>query len=339
MTTVDRDLAATAFGGWNVVVTGAGGTIGSAVCAAAAPHASVLRLVSHTEPSLHGILRRLVEDDRTQAVVEPILGSVTDRAVMMGAMRDADVVVHCAAYKHVPLCERNVVRAIRNNVYGTYVASMVAELQGVSRFVLVSTDKAVRPVSVMGATKRLAEMIVLEGGRAGFRVARMVNVLDSSGSVLPTWRSQLAAGRKITVTDPACVRYFMTTAHAVRTIVAAVTAPDAGVYAPVVGQTMLGDLARTVLWETLGGTVPDPDAHMEIVGLRPGERAAEEDVTGGLPCLMAGIDVLRLVRDPALAIEGPSMSALARLVDAVEREDAAAAQLHLFGALGARCPR
>lgn len=264
------------FSGRSVVVTGAGGSIGSQICERAAfQGAKKLTLVSLTESGLYNIERKL---RGTFPGVEllPVLGSVNDECLIERAVHGADIVVHAAAHKHVPMCERNPAEAIKNNVFGTETLAMVSRATGVRQFCLISSDKAVQPASIMGATKRVAEMIVGRMGR-GFFTVRFGNVLDSAGSVLPLWREQIAAGGPITLTDERCERYFMSIPEAVDLISAVIALrPDSGTFVLDMGAPRkMTDVARDLMKET-GKEVP-----IKFIGLRPGEKLTEELHYGG----------------------------------------------------------
>lgn len=269
--------------GASVVVTGAGGSIGSEICRrVAAAGARRLTLISLTESGLYHIdreLRRLAPDLDLVAV----LGSVEDPAMCSRALHDVDVVIHAAAHKHVPLCESNPCSAIRNNVNGTRTLLGVCGRMNVGTFVLISSDKAVRPTSVMGATKRLCEILTRKwkpytAGQPRRIIVRFGNVLDSAGSVLALWREQIAAGLPITLTDERCERYFMSIAEAVGLIGAVLPLehPHPATYVFDMGAPRrLIDLARDLIAQS-GRT-----AEIRVTGLRPGEKVTEELHHGG----------------------------------------------------------
>jgi FlaA1/EpsC-like NDP-sugar epimerase len=187
--------------GQHVLITGAGGSIGSQLCQQVIEQgAERLTLVSLTESGLYDIDRKLRALGSSTHLV-PVLGSVVDRDLMNEVCEGVDIVIHAAAHKHVPICEQNPLSAIDNNVRGTLTLANAAQLCDVKSFVLISTDKAVRPASIMGSTKRVAEMIVSAKGQQSrstvFSTVRFGNVLDSAGSVLPLWREQIAKGGPI----------------------------------------------------------------------------------------------------------------------------------------------
>ena len=217
------------YGGRRVLISGAGGTIGSELCRqllACKPACLVLFEISeHALYTIEKELRALAEDLPVEIV--PVLGSVNDGAHLRATLAEhgIEIVLHAAAYKHVPMVERNEVSGLRNNVLGTRVIAEVSREMGVARFILVSSDKAVRPTSVMGASKRLAELIIQdlatrsEGTR--FAMVRFGNVLGSSGSVLPLFQEQIAKGGPVTLTHPNVTRYFMTVSEAARLVLCA----------------------------------------------------------------------------------------------------------------------
>ena len=288
-----------AYRGKVVLVTGAGGSIGSEICRQLielGPSRIVLMEIS--EAALYAIDRELRDDSRLKDIeIIPVLGSVTDsriaRAVMTG--NGVQVAIHAAAYKHVPLVESNPVAGMMNNVLGTRVLADAAEAAGVERFIFISTDKAVRPTNMMGASKRLAEMVVQDMAKRSrntvFSMVRFGNVLGSSGSVVPLFNEQIARGGPVTVTDPEVTRFFMTISEAVRLVLLAgsFTHPGASrggdVFVLDMGKPMkIIDLARKMI-EVSGYTVrdaenPEGDIDIEIIGLRPGEKLHEELLIG-----------------------------------------------------------
>ncbi len=217
------------FGGRSVLVTGAGGSIGSELCRqllAQQPERLVLYEVS--EPALYTIDRELRELGASASTeIIPVLGSVTDARTtrLVLAQHGVDTVFHAAAYKHVPLVEQNPVAGIANNVFGTRTIADACVEEGVQRFILVSTDKAVRPTNVMGASKRLAELVVQDRAKRSqhtrFSIVRFGNVLGSSGSVIPLFREQIARGGPVTLTHEDVTRYFMTISEAAKLVLTA----------------------------------------------------------------------------------------------------------------------
>jgi FlaA1/EpsC-like NDP-sugar epimerase len=266
-----------------VMVTGAGGSIGGELCrqiARVGPRRLVL--VDHAEDNLFEILRELEEDRHVRTAV-PVLGDCREEERMREVFAEhrPSVVFHAAAYKHVTMMELNPVEAVRNNALATRLVARIAGEHEVGTFVLVSTDKAVKPATVMGASKALAEW-ALDAAAARYpatkyATVRFGNVLGSSGSVVPIFRRQIAAGGPVTVTDPRMTRYFMTIPEAVQLIIRAGSLSDGS------GQVFvleMGDAIRIVeLAETmirLSGFEPDRDIAIQIVGARPGEKFHED---------------------------------------------------------------
>ena len=329
--------------GKSILVTGAGGSIGSEICRQLIEHAPQrIVLMEISEAALYAIDRELREDARTHAIdLVPVLGSVTDsrisRAVMSG--NAVQVVIHAAAYKHVPLVESNPLAGMMNNVLGTRVLADAAEESGVERFILISTDKAVRPTNIMGASKRLAEMVVQDMAKRSrktvFSMVRFGNVLGSSGSVVPLFNEQIARGGPVTVTDPDVTRFFMTISEAVRLVLLAGSFAHSGtsrggdVFVLDMGKPMrIIDLARQMI-EASGYTVrdgenPDGDIEIEIVGLRPGEKLHEELLIGEGLLTTPHSKILR-ARENSLS-ELDMAIALQDLGRAVTRGDADAAR-------------
>ncbi len=269
--------------GKTVLVTGAAGSIGSELVRQIALHApGTLVLLDQAETPLY-YLDLEVRRQRPDLRVVPVVGSVTDRETMAGVMskfRPARV-FHAAAYKHVPLMEEHPAEAARTNVLGTYVVASAAARSGCEFVLLVSTDKAVYPANVMGATKMLAEQVMLELQSeypdTGFGAVRFGNVLGSNGSVVPLFKQQLARGEPLTVTDEAVTRYFMTIPEAVQLILQASLLPDLkGRIAMLdMGEPVrILDLARDML--RLSGVPYRPGVNVVITGLRPGEKLHEE---------------------------------------------------------------
>lgn len=291
----DEDLLHANIRGKVVMVTGAGGSIGSELCRQIATLAPAsLVLFEQSEYALYQVEREL---DTLKLVtgldleVVPVLGSVLDKRQLEAVVRSLKVqtIYHAAAYKHVPLVEYNLVAGIRNNTLGTRCLAEVADHCGVETCVLISTDKAVRPTNIMGASKRLAEM-VLQGmqkrqSRTRFSMVRFGNVLGSSGSVIPLFRQQIASGGPVTVTHPDIIRYFMTIPEAAQLVIqAGAMAKGGDVFVLDMGDPVrIDDLARRMI-QLMGFTVKDEtgEGDVEIVysGLRPGEKLYEELLIG-----------------------------------------------------------
>jgi FlaA1/EpsC-like NDP-sugar epimerase len=279
---VEVDRVGAYLAGQVVLVTGAGGSIGSELCrqiARVKPKRIVL--VDHAEGSLFEI-RRELEDERHFGALVAVLADCKDATRMRELFEQErpSVVFHAAAYKHVPLMEENPVEAVRNNAVATRIVAAAAGETGVERFVLVSTDKAVAPATVMGASKALAEWAIeaAQNRYRGTRYAavRFGNVLGSSGSVVPIFRRQIAAGGPVTVTDPEMSRYFMTIPEAVQLIIrSGALATGNQVFVLEMGDPVkIVDLARNMI--RLSGKEPDLDIAIEVVGRRPGEKIHEE---------------------------------------------------------------
>lgn len=292
---ISKDVA-----GKVVLVTGAGGSIGSELCRQILrQNPSKLVLVEISEYSLYEIendLNQLAEKHGLGGLVVPVMGSVQDKERMRAIFKShsVDTVYHAAAYKHVPLVEQNPTRAITNNVQGTWYTAQAALEVGVESFTLVSTDKAVRPTNVMGASKRLAELgiqalakqVADTGAKTRFSMVRFGNVLGSSGSVVPKFRQQIAAGGPITVTHENIIRYFMTIPEAAQLVIQAGAMADGGdVFVLDMGEPVkIANLAeRMIHLSGLKVKTDTEDGDIEIVfsGLRPGEKLYEELLVSG----------------------------------------------------------
>jgi FlaA1/EpsC-like NDP-sugar epimerase len=266
-----------------VMVTGAGGSIGSELCRQIARvRPQQLVLVDHAEENLFEIMRELEEERHVRMAVSVLVDCrEKERMRQVIAEHRPAVIFHAAAYKHVTMMERNPVEAVRNNALATQLMAGLAGEMGVATFVLVSTDKAVKPATVMGASKALAEWAV-EAAAAGFQstkyaTVRFGNVLGSSGSVVPIFRRQIAAGGPVTVTDPRMTRYFMTVPEAVQLIIRAgsLSQGSGEVFVLEMGDPVgIMDLAETMI--RLSGLEPDTDIAIQIVGARPGEKLSED---------------------------------------------------------------
>jgi UDP-N-acetylglucosamine 4,6-dehydratase len=282
-----------------VLVTGAGGSIGSELCRQIIRHRpKSLTLFEQSEYSLYAIERELQSINQIEGLnvsLHAVLGSVTHQRRCEAVMKAfaVETVYHAAAYKHVPLVEQNVIEGVQNNVFGTFHAAEAAISAGVERFVLISTDKAVRPTNVMGASKRMAEL-VLQGlaareSRTVFSMVRFGNVLGSSGSVVPLFRDQIRDGGPVTVTHPDIIRYFMTIPEASQLVLQAGSMGRGGeVFVLDMGEPVrIADLAHKMihLMGMVAKTPEHPDGEIEIVytGLRPGEKLFEELLIGDNP--------------------------------------------------------
>lgn len=267
--------------GKTVLVTGGGGSIGSELC----------RLLAKCKPQKL-VIFDIYENNAYDIQQELIrtYGEELDLAVEIGSVRDRErlecifmnyrpnVVFHAAAHKHVPLMEQSGCEAVKNNVFGTYNTADMSEKYGAERFILISTDKAVNPTNIMGATKRLCEMIVQcrTDSKTSFAAVRFGNVLGSNGSVIPLFKRQIAAGGPVTITDKRIIRYFMTIPEASQLVMeAGAMAKKGELFALDMGKPVrIYDLARNMI--KLSGFDPDVDIKIEEIGLRPGEKLYEE---------------------------------------------------------------
>lgn len=334
--TGDTDLLTRNVAGRTVMVTGAGGSIGSELVRQIwALQPQLLLLVDNSEYALYQITQDVSSREGASAPV-PLLASVCDAERMRAiiAAWRPDTIFHAAAYKHVPLVEHNVVEGVRNNVIGTWVCARLAAEFGVSHFTLVSTDKAVRPTNVMGATKRLAEMVLqasnAAGGATRFSMVRFGNVLESSGSVVPLFRSQIAAGGPVTITHPDITRYFMTIPEAAQLVLQAGAMARGGeVFLLDMGEPVrIIDLARNMI--TLSGLHvrdsehPEGDIEIQVIGLRPGEKLYEELL---IAADAETTDHPRIMKANEAYLDWQALGPqLDRLLAAIERLDAAAAR-------------
>ncbi|MEY3653477.1 MAG: hypothetical protein RL739_1647 [Pseudomonadota bacterium] len=283
-----------------VLVTGAGGSIGSELCRQILKlKPQTMLLVDQSEYALYEIHQELL--DKTQALGQgvtqlvPLLASVRDAERMREVITtwSPNTIYHAAAYKHVPLVEHNPAEALKNNVFGTRTVAQLAVEHGVDDMVLVSTDKAVRPTNIMGASKRLAELVLqalaTEPGKTTFSMVRFGNVLGSSGSVVPKFRQQIKNGGPITLTHPEVTRFFMTIPEAAQLVIqAGAMAKGGDVFVLDMGESVkIMDLAQRMI-QLSGLTLrtednPDGDIAIEITGLRPGEKLYEELLIGNDP--------------------------------------------------------
>lgn len=271
-----------------VMVTGAAGSIGSELCRQLC-HFGLKQLVlfDSAETPMHNI-RLELEEKFPQVEFTPVMGDVRmiDRVESVFRRFHPQIVFHAAAYKHVPLMEENPCEAVHTNVYGTHNVADMAVKYDVDKFIMISTDKAVNPTNVMGASKRLAEIYVqslsiaiskgLHPGKTRFITTRFGNVLGSNGSVIPRFREQLAKGGPLTVTHPDIIRYFMTIPEACRLVLeAAFMGKGNEIFVFDMGTPVkIADLARRMI--ELAGLVPDKDIEIQYTGLRPGEKLYEE---------------------------------------------------------------
>ncbi len=278
-----------------VMVTGAGGSIGSELCRQIIRlHPKELILFEHSEFALYSIERELQQYIK-DIVIRPVLGSVVEKERVLQACQLAKVqtLYHAAAYKHVPLVEQNPREAIRNNVMGTLNVAEAAIATGVESFILISTDKAVRPTNTMGASKRMAELVLQalneqysKKGLTRFAMVRFGNVLGSSGSVIPLFKQQIQHGGPVTVTDPNIIRYFMTIPEASQLVIQAGAMAEGGeVFVLDMGAPVkIAELAKRMIHlsglDVKDDNTPHGDIAIEFTGLRPGEKLYEELLIG-----------------------------------------------------------
>lgn len=321
--------------GRTVLVTGAGGSIGSELCRQILAMGPIrLLLVEQCEFNLYTIdqelERRAAGSTDGERSIIPLIASVQDEQRMRNIFSawKPDTVYHAAAYKHVPLVEHNPAEGVRNNVLGTLTLANVAQECGVKDFVLISTDKAVRPTNVMGATKRIAELILqalaAESSSTRFSMVRFGNVLGSSGSVVPLFRKQIKAGGPVTITHEEITRYFMTIPEAAQLVIQAGAMATGGeVFVLDMGDPVkVIELARRMI-ELSGLSLrnkenPNGDIAIEIVGLRPGEKLYEELLIGDNPATTNHPRIMR-AKDPYIpwSTLAAGLDRLAAKIDAV----------------------
>lgn len=264
-----------------ILVTGGGGSIGSELCRQiAALNPKKLVIFDIYENNAYEIQQELINEYHKDLCLDTIIGSVRDKKRLEQVFREVrpDIVFHAAAHKHVPLMERSACEAIKNNVLGTYNTANAAEKYGVQKFVLISTDKAVNPTNVMGASKRLCEMIIQcrKDSKCSFAAVRFGNVLGSNGSVIPLFKKQIEAGGPVTLTDKRITRYFMTIKEAVGLVMeTGAMAKKGELYVLDMGNAVkILDLAENMI--KLSGFKPYEDIDIVEIGLRPGEKLYEE---------------------------------------------------------------
>lgn len=268
--------------GKTVMVTGGGGSIGSELARQIASYGPKRLILFDIYENNVYTVQQEIEWNYPELQLDVIIGSVRDEDRVRQIMKkySPDIVYHAAAHKHVPLMERNPNEAIKNNVAGTYITAKAAAQYGVRKFVMISTDKAVNPTNIMGASKRLCEMIVQEMDRrsstTSFVAVRFGNVLGSNGSVIPLFKRQIAAGGPVTVTHPDITRFFMTIPEAVSLVLQAGAYATGGeIFILDMGQPVkIDELARNLIF--LSGRIPGEDIQIKYTGLRPGEKLYEE---------------------------------------------------------------
>jgi FlaA1/EpsC-like NDP-sugar epimerase len=281
---VDLKEIAGYLGGKTVLITGAGGSIGSELCRqVAAVYPQKLVLLGHGENSIHNIWLELREKFPGVALAIEI-ADIRDKPRVDNVFQKhrPDVVFHAAAHKHVPLMELHPAEAVKTNIFGTRNLAQAASRFGTKGFLLISTDKAVNPSSVMGATKRFAELIIAQenlSSETTFTAVRFGNVLGSSGSVVPLFKQQIARGGPVTVTHPEMKRYFMTIPEAVQLVIQAGAMARGGeVFVLDMGEPVkIVDMARDMV--KLSGLEPDKDIQIKFTGIRQGEKLFEELLT------------------------------------------------------------
>lgn len=318
-----------------VLVTGAGGSIGSELCRQVAVlEPARIVLLEHSEHALYQIERSL--RNMTDCQLIPCLGSVANKQLVADILKlhSVQTIYHAAAYKHVPLVESNVLEGVRNNVLGTRVLARAALEAGIETFILISTDKAVRPTNVMGATKRWAELIVQDFARQAriasrnqrFCAVRFGNVLGSSGSVIPLFKEQIANGGPVTITHPEVTRYFMSIHEAVQLVIQAGSLAEGGeIFLLDMGEPVkIVDLARNMI--RLAGhsfrdaSNSDGDIEIEIIGLRPGEKLYEELLISESNA--EGTQHSKIMKANEPCVEGDLLAShLARLDSAIVKKD------------------
>lgn len=328
---LELDVIRREVAGQVVMVTGGAGSIGSELARQIARNGPArLILFDQAESPLYFVHLELSASNPSVEIV-PVIGDITDEKRLGDtfAQYQPDYLVHAAAYKHVPMMECNITEAVQNNVFGTLQVVRCAARNRVKKFVLISTDKAVNPTSVMGATKRIAEHIVLawpglRGGETDFRVVRFGNVLGSDGSVVPLFKRQLAAGGPLTVTHPDITRYFMTIPEAVQLVLQAAAIDEAAerICMLDMGEPVrIVDLAEQLI--RLSGLQPHRDVQIVFTGLRPGEKMHEELTNGAEHSIPTALAKIRIVqRQEQLRVDlDEGLRLLARALDRDDHED------------------
>jgi FlaA1/EpsC-like NDP-sugar epimerase len=343
----DKVLLREMIEGRTIMVTGAGGSIGSELCRLIAKWAPQrIVLFEASEFALYQIERELAAVEGIAVV--PVLGTIVDDAGVRRAIGEyaVQVVFHAAAYKHVPLVEANAIEGIRNNVFGTKVVAAAAYEMGVKNFVLISSDKAVRPTNVMGATKRWAELIVHQfatkalAGNGGqrFTAVRFGNVLGSNGSVVPLFKEQIAKGGPVTVTDLTMTRYFMSIHEASELIVQAGALSEGGdVFLLDMGEPVLiKDLAENMIqlagMKIRNDNQPDGDIEIVVTGKRPGEKMYEELFYEGSDAITTRHPKIMKSKNESANDEhlAPALNKLKNALDSQDEKEARRTLFHLI---------
>lgn len=337
--------------GKSVLVSGAGGSIGSEICRQVIKNRpKTLVLYEMCEYALYSIekeLKEVLSASNQEISIYPVLGNVLDEVRVERVLEHfgVETIYHAAAYKHVPMVEHNIFEGIRNNSFGTKVIAQAALTKGVERFVLISTDKAVRPTNVMGATKRLAELVLQDlasrSEKTVFSMVRFGNVLGSSGSVVPLFRKQINDGGPVTVTHPEITRFFMTIPEAASLVIQAGSMAEGGdVFVLDMGQPVkITELAERMI-KLMGYDIKGPDApagvEITFSGLRPGEKLYEE--------LLIGDDVIgtehpKIMRAREELLEASHLTELLDLLrDAINTGDSQSARAILQDAVAGFSP-
>jgi FlaA1/EpsC-like NDP-sugar epimerase len=323
---IDRERVGSSLRGKRVLITGAGGSIASELCRQIARwEPSALILLGHGENSVFEILIEL-SNEHPKLDLQPVIADIREAKRFEQVLKSTkpSVIFHTAAHKHVPLMEVNVPEAVTNNILGTHNVVTAAASSGVSHLVMISTDKAVRPSSVMGATKRIAEWVVLDAARRhkkDYSVVRFGNVLGSRGSVVPLFKQQIAMGGPVTITHPDVERYFMTIPEAVHLVLQASTFDARGeLYMLDMGEPVrIVDLAEDLI--KLSGLQPGEDIQIEFRGLRPGEKLSEQLWEDGSQYMKTRHPDIRRVVEPE-ALSGKKLeAAIKKLVGLAEKGD------------------
>lgn len=333
----DRELICGYLKGQVVLVTGAGGSIGGEIVRQVLPMGPrKVVLLGRGENSIHEILTELSqtlrqEIDRGGVTLVPVIGDVRDDIALRRVFREHQptVVFHAAAHKHVPLMESQPVEACANNIFGTLNLMKHCREHQVRKLVVLSTDKAVDPSSVMGATKRVTELVIHTSGQSGFTAVRFGNVLGSRGSVVPTLQKQIERGGPVTITSPEMSRYFMTIPEAVSLVLGAGAKAEGGeIYVLEMGKPVkIVDLAENLI--RLSGLTPHRDIELAFCGVRPGEKLHEELVYGQEISSASGLPGIVRVAPKDLPKDWPGEK-LELLKEAVERGDDVNARRCLF---------